>query len=216
MPAATDQRAAGAARCVAAVPDNPLVLVTFARAQKEVADTLGVTESTARRYLKAAVESGLLHQVKPRRDWTITHAIPGYLEWPTFDLSVYVDGNVGRYWLTTAKQHGRSPAVSLSFLVPPEQLSEIARIYKAEAEAVAAKEQQEQQAKEDADRAEALRRDPELVELLDRLAPLLPNSDVRALPVGRRGAAVPSMIVSRRDTEAFKAVLRRALGEKEN
>jgi hypothetical protein len=209
--ATPQQRATSAARIAAEFATKPLTLRVFGAVQAQVASVMNVTPATARKYLQAAVEAGLLVEVKPRSDWTIMHAIPGSTQWPTLDLTVYADGSGGSYWVSASKPYGRPPAQSLSFLITPEQQAELGRIYKAEAEAIAAK----QKAEEDADRTEALRRDPEMVALLDKLAELLPHSDVKALPVNRSEAVVPSVHISRRDAEAFKAVLRAAF-DKEN
>lgn len=211
---ANTARQRAATRITAGLATNPKTLVPFATAQKAVAEDSGVSAQSARKYLRDAVQAGWLVEVKPRQDWDITHALPGSMEWPTLDLVVYADHSGDRYWVTTSKPYGRTPA-ALTFLMTPERRDELAATYKAEAEAIAAKAEQEEKAKEDADRAEALRRDPEMVALLDRLAALLPESDVRARPRRNSDTVMPVVTISRQDTAAFKAFLQAAF-TKEN
>ncbi|MGW9067962.1 hypothetical protein ACWGQT_00720 [Streptomyces yangpuensis] len=138
-PAAAEGRPAEAAQVVRRVGlERSLHMISFLYAQEEVAEALGTTPATARKYLRAAVEEGLLTEITPHSDWSVAHAIPGSQNWIKSGMDVYAD----RGWsfrLVTYRPEGRMPVASSRFLAHADHLAEIGRIFQAEADAIAAK-----------------------------------------------------------------------------
>lgn len=136
----TERRAAEAADVVRrAGVAKPLTLITVDLAKVTVAEALGVSEPTARRYVLAAVDAGLLQAIRPHADWSVAYAIPGNQEWVGMDVYAH---RWESFRLHTHQPTGRPPVTSTLFVAHQEQLDELARIYKAEAAARAAKEVQ--------------------------------------------------------------------------
>lgn len=197
-----------AAKTIAAAVKNPLALTPYAVAVELVAAGQQVSTDTARKYVRAAVSEGLLLEIKPDPDWSIL--LPEKdAELGLFVLHVNRDqGNL----VTTEKPRGRQAGSLNTFVVTLEQAGEIVRIYAAEWQAQQAKKEAEYEAKLQAERAEAVETDADLVSVLDRLAAALTSGESCVRPlVLRRGGIRTMLEIDKLDADIFKEIIRAGL-----
>jgi hypothetical protein len=132
----SDERAAEAAKTVRRLGvEKPLRLVTVDLARAVIAEERGVSPATARRWVLAAVDAGLLTAFRPHADWSVAYAIPGNQEWVGMDVYAHREESMR---LSTTVPRTRPPLPYVMFLAHEEQLAELGRIWAAEARARAA------------------------------------------------------------------------------
>lgn len=166
------------------VADAAPGLPAMAQVAAKVAETAGVTTVTARKWLRAAVDAGYLHEITPDYGWGVK--LPGGLDagFPVLHViqkKAVTNGKSSawaRRWeiSTTSDRPSCYGPGTTSFVSTPERTAEILQAF---ADGAKTKEDAEKAARDVAkaeERAEIKRRMPGLSRLLRRLNLLLPGT----------------------------------------
>ncbi|MEV7675066.1 hypothetical protein [Streptomyces sp. NPDC088752] len=169
------------------IADTAPGLATFTDIAKKVADDDGISAATARKRLRAAIEAGILLELKPSHQW-------GTKRW-TVQLPGADSAGAGPFFVTTKRtgpmttdpilsvittdRGARAPGDfgpgHITYLVDPEWIREVAQQF---AEEKAAEEQAKREARKNARRAEREeidRRVPGLLKALRKIELFIPR-----------------------------------------